>query len=325
MVKNTIVNDAIINKLSILNIYNVVIFKAKLKDEKPVTNEETSYTSKKDEFKENYKDNVNQVRDVFQSVLNGQEIDLEKVSSISDDIFSEVDNIYMAIESISELTDFDDYTYIHSVNVGLYSMLLAQWLKLSNDDVKDLVKAAVLHDIGKAKVDDSILNKPGQLTEDEFFQMKKHPQYGYDMCKDMMGISDSVKDAILSHHEKVDGSGYPNAIKGQDMGLFAKIIAVCDVYDAITSKRVYKDKITPFETFDEMMKYGYDKLDTDIMLTLLNNIGDLYVGMNVRMETGETGEIVFIPHDKLSQPLIKIDDQFIDFSTNKNYKIKEII
>ena len=100
---------------------------------------------------------------------------------------------------------------------------------------------------------------------------------------------------------------------------------MCDVYDAITSKRVYKDKITPFETFEEIIEHGYGKLDTEIMLTFLNNIGNLYVGMNVRMETGEIGEIVFIPHDKLSQPLVKVGEEFIDFSTNKNYKIKEII
>lgn len=317
-VKNTVVDKSVKDKLIELNIGKISIFRPDV-----VRNE--AHSIKKEEFKEEYREKVTDVKDVFKSILDGQKIDLEKVSKISDDIFKNVDDLYVAIEAISELKDFDEYTYIHSVNVALYSMLLAKWLELDRAEIKNLVKAAVLHDIGKAKVADNILNKPGKLTDEEFLEMKKHPQYGYDICTDMGNIKDEVMEAVLSHHEKMDGSGYPNGKKANEISKFSKIIAVCDVYDAITSKRVYKDKVTPFETFDEIIQHGYGKLDTEIMLTFLNNIGGLYVGLKVKMNTGEIGEIVFIPPNNLSQPLIKIGEKFIDPIKDLEYIIEEII
>ena len=316
--ENALIDENVKNKLVNADILEVKIYNSD-------TNEESLYDIKKDKFKEDYQKKVSGVKDIFKDVLKGDDIDIEKVSRISDDIFENVDNIYTAIESISELKDFDDYTYIHSVNVSLYSMLLGQWLKLDDEVIKDLVISAVLHDIGKAKIDDDILNKPGVLTHEEFDEMKKHPQYGYDLCKDISGLSDRVKEGILSHHEKMDGSGYPNALKDEDINLFSRIIAVCDIYDAITSERVYKNKITPFETFDEMIKSGYEKLDVNIMLTLFNNIGNLYVGLNVQMNTGEIGEIVYIPPQDISKPLIKVKEKFIDLSKDANYRIEKIV
>lgn len=314
--EGAIVNDIIKESFINVNINEVLIYKS---DDVDI------HDIKKDEFKENYKEKVSDIKDIFKSVLNGEKIDLEKVSTISDNIFESADDIYTSIESISELKDFDDYTYIHSINVSLYSMLIAKWLNLDDNTTRDLVKSAILHDIGKAKVPDMILNKPGELTEEEFIVMKNHPQYGYDLCKDMSDINENIKQGILSHHEKMDGSGYPNGLKGDEISLFPRIIAICDIYDAITSKRVYKNKITPFETFEEMRKIGYDKLDLDIMLTFFNNIGNLYVGLNVEMNTGEIGEIIYIPSQNMSKPLIKIGEKFIDLSSDNNYKIKQIV
>ena len=318
VVKNTVVDRDVRDRLVDLNMGRISIFRGdRDKNEK--------HAIKKEEFKENYKEKVSDVKDIFKSILDGEKVDLEKVSSVSDDIFSNIDDLYVAIEAISELKDFDEYTYIHSVNVALYSMLLAKWLELEKEDIKDLVKAAVLHDIGKANVADSILNKPSKLTDEEFSEMKHHPQYGYDLCKDIYDIDDRVKDAILSHHEKIDGSGYPNGKTDDELSDFAKVIAVCDVYDAITSKRVYKDSVTPFASFEEIIEHGYGKLDTNIMLTFLNNIGALYIGLKVRMNTGEIGEVVFIPPNNLSQPLINIEGRFIDPTKDHEYVIEAII
>ncbi len=333
IMKGTVVNQRVKDKLVKSDIGKILVDRAGVEDEKieePAVEKKKDssdkhHSEKKIEFKDEYRAKVSDVKDIFKGVLDGEKIDLEKVSNVSDEVFKSVDEIYIAIESISELKDFDDYTYIHSVNVALYSMLLAKWLELDKESIKDLVRASVLHDIGKAKIPDGILNKPGELTDEEFMQMRNHPKYGYDLCKSMYDIGDEVKDAILHHHEKEDGTGYPNGLKGDEISLFSKIIAVCDVYDAITSKRVYKDKITPFETFDEMMKHGYNKLDTKIMLTFLNNISSLYVGLKVRLNTGEIGEIIFIPTDKLSQPLVKVGEKFIDFSQEHSYKIQEIV
>lgn len=322
--EGAIINDAIKDSFINVDIDKVLIYKSDSSTEDR-SKEVNIHDIKKNEFKESYKEKVSDIKDVFKDVLNGEKVDLKKVSAISDGIFESADDIYTSIESISELKDFDDYTYIHSINVSLYSMLIAKWLNLDANTTKDLVKSAILHDIGKAKVPDEILNKPGELNEDEFLIMKNHPQHGYDSCKDMPGINEDIKQGILSHHEKIDGSGYPNALKGNEISLFPRIIAVCDIYDAITSRRVYKNKITPFEAFEEMRKIGYDKLDLDIMLTFFNNIGNLYVGLNVEMNTGEIGEIVYIPSQNMSKPLIKIGEKFVDLSSDSNYKIEQIV
>ena len=328
VVAGTVVNQKIKDKLSNAGVDEIVITRSKSKQEgikSVVESAKDTHKRKKGIFKEEYRSKVSNFKDIFKNVLNGEKVDLEKVSKVSDDIFKNVDDIYVAIESINELKDFDEYTHIHSINVALYSMLLANWMNLEKEDIKDLVKASVLHDIGKAKIPDNILNKPGKFTDEESIEMRNHAQYSYDICEDIEDVSDRVKQAVLSHHEKIDGSGYPNGLKGDEICLFSKIIAVCDVYDAITSKRVYKDKITPFETFEEIIEHGYGKLDTEIMLTFLDNIGNLYIGLDVKLSNGEIGEIVFIPHDKLSQPLIKVDDKFIDLSVEKDIKIKEIV
>lgn len=324
-VEGTVIDEKIKTKLMRSNVEKIMIARQKSKHENIINIVEDEHRIKKAEFKDQYREKVNDFKSLFQNVLNGEEIEPEKVEKISEDIFGNIDNMYVAIESISELKDFDDYTYTHSINVALYSMLLAKWIGLEKDEIEDLVQAAILLDIGKAKVDPGILNKPGTLTDEEFLEIRNHAQYGYDMFKDMDDINEKTKDVILSHHERIDGSGYPNGIKGDEISLFAKIVAICDVYDAVTSDRVYKDKITPFKAYNEIMEHGYGKLDTELMLTFLNNIGDLYVGLNVKMNTGEIGEIIFVPFQRLSYPLVKIGEKFVDLATHTDYEITEII
>lgn len=324
-VEGTVVDERIKRKLMRSNVERIIVSRQKSKHDNIKDIVEDKHRIKKAQFKDDYREKVSEFKGVFQNVLNGGKIDKEKVANISEDIFGSVDSMYVAIESISELKGFDEYTYIHSINVSLYAMLLAKWLGLEKEEIKELVQAAILLDIGKAKVDPNILKKPGTLTYEEFLEIRNHAQYGYDMCKDMDDIDDKTKDVILSHHERVDGSGYPNGLKQEEISLFARIVAVCDVYDAVTSDRVYKDKITPFKAYNEIMEHGYGKLDTELMLTFLNNIGDLYVGLNVKMNTGEIGEIVLVPYQQLSTPLVKVGNKFIDLATDKDYDILEII
>lgn len=324
-VEGTVVDTKVKDKLMRSNVEKIMIARQKSKHENIKNLVEDKHRLKKAKFKDEYREKVNDFKGVFQNVLNGEKIELDKVANISEDIFGSVDSMYVAIESISELKGFDEYTYIHSINVALYSMLLAKWIGLEKDEIKDLVKAAILLDIGKAKIDPEILNKPGTLTYEEFLEIRNHTQYGYDMCEDMDDIDEKTKDVILSHHERIDGSGYPNGLEGDELSLFSKIVAVCDVYDAVTSDRVYKDKITPFKAYNEIIEHGYGKLDTELMLTFLNNIGDLYVGLNVRMNTGEIGEIILVPFQNLSSPLVKIGEKFVDLATDKDYEITEII
>lgn len=322
--EGTIVNQEVKEKLVRADIRDILISRKKSRNEDVQEIIENSNIVRKTEFKDEYRLKVSSYEDIFESALNGDGIDAIEISNISEELFKNSDDIYMAIESISELKGFDDYTYIHSVNVALYAMLLGKWLELEDREIKELVTAGILHDIGKSKIDINTLNKEEELTQEELIEIKNHAQYGYDICKDMTEISDEVKEAVLSHHEREDGSGYPNGLKADEISLYSKIIAICDVYDAMTSDKVYREKQSPFQTFDEMINYGYGKLDTKIMLTFLDNIGDLYVGLKVKLNTGEVGEIVFISPQAPSKPLVKVGEKFIDFLDHKDYRIEEI-
>jgi HD-GYP domain-containing protein (c-di-GMP phosphodiesterase class II) len=189
-----------------------------------------------------------------------------------------------------------------------------------------LVLAGLLHDIGKARIPEAIVKKHGKLEPEEYEFMKKHPTLGYNIVKDIPDIKDEIKEAILMHHERKDGTGYPQRVKGDEIGLYAKIISIADVYDAMTSERVYKKRITPFDTFREFESEGYQSFDTKIMLTFLSNIAAYYLGSRVRLDTGETGEIVYLPPQHISRPVIKVGkDRYVDMYRESDRRIVEML
>jgi len=152
------------------------------------------------------------------------------------------------------ITSHDCYTYTHSVNVGFLSTLLAKEL-FRNDGVHNMHELGAgffLHDIGKVRIDQSLLNKPGALTEDEMKVMKKHPYQGYKILSEANELSEESRVIVMQHHERVDGTGYPNRLHGKDLHLYGKICSIADVYDALTSQRSYKKRLTPFEALQFM-------------------------------------------------------------------------
>ncbi len=173
------------------------------------------------------------------------------------------------LASIMEIAAHDYYTHTHSINVSIYSLSLAQFLGLKGKDLEDMGMSSMLHDLGKSKVDWEIINKNGKLTDEEFEHMKKHPAAGYDIAL-KMGITDKrILAGIRSHHEKLDGNGYPDGLKDKEISLFPRIIAVCDVFDALTTKRSYKDAMTSFEAINLMKKQMQGHLDMRIVDSLI--------------------------------------------------------
>lgn len=170
-----------------------------------------------------------------------------------------------AIESLIKITAYDYYTHTHSINVCVYALSLGSYLKLTEEVLEELGMSALLHDLGKSKVDKNITNKNGRLTHDEYQQMKHHPSYGYAIAV-KLGISDRrVLDGIRHHHEKLDGSGYPDGLYGMQITLFARIIAVCDVFDALSTKRTYKDRLSSFDALHLMKETMKNHLDMEIV------------------------------------------------------------
>ena len=189
------------------------------------------------------------------------------------------------------------------------------------------MNASILHDVGKSKIPIDILNKKGPLTQEEFEVIKMHPLYGFEIIKDNASINTKVKNAVLMHHEKENGTGYPFGIKSANINLFAKIISIADVFDALTSERVYKKRQTPFETFREFERIGIGEghYDPVILLKFIHNISQYYVGSRVMMSTGKFGEIVYVPPHNISNPVVRVDGSFIDLSAQRGMKIIEML
>lgn len=178
---------------------------------------------------------------------------IDMTLEVAKDIVEEILGSRNATLDMIDLRTFDDYTYRHSVNVAVLSVIIGLGMHLSESKLIELCIAAIFHDLGKMMIDAKILNKPGRLTKEEFKIIKEHPQLAVDLLKERWSVSSASRVGILFHHENEDGSGYPNGLQSEDIHLYAKIIHVADVYDALTSKRPYKDPYTPSEAIEYLM------------------------------------------------------------------------
>lgn len=184
-----------------------------------------------------------------------------EVQSIVTDMVKTILNDNFMVSSFISILASNYYTHTHSLNVSVYAICLGKHLGLNKNDIQNLGVSALLHDLGKSKIKDKILNKIGPLTEYEFNEIKKHPLLGWLLAKRLGITNKNILAGIRNHHERIDGTGYPDKQKGNEIPLFARIIGVCDVFDAITTKRTYKDAVSTFETLIMMKKEMYQHLD----------------------------------------------------------------
>ncbi|HEY8349286.1 MAG TPA: HD-GYP domain-containing protein [Clostridia bacterium] len=275
-------------------------------------------------FRAQYNENVNSVKSILHDISSGKEIDAERVNYATSSILSKINENREIVGCISEMRAAGEYLYTHSINVALLSMLLGKWLKYDYSRLKSLVTSAFLHDIGKSKVPPEILNKPGPLDEDEFGEIRKHCMIGYELAKSFPGMNEDILKGILQHHEREDGSGYPLGLKGDRIHETARIIAVADIYDAMTSNRYYKERACPFEVIEYIEKEHLGTLDHRITSTFLRNIASYYIGEFVKLSSGETGEIVYINPYNISKPIVKCGDRYVDLSTDSKIRITEM-
>jgi putative nucleotidyltransferase with HDIG domain len=226
---------------------------------------------------------------------------------------------------MSGVRSADEYTFIHSVNVAFYSMMLAKWLNLSAAEINDAILAGLLHDVGKMRIPGEILNKTAKLTADEFERMKKHTLYGYELVNNIKGLSEDIKNAVLLHHERMDGSGYPFGYQSNKLNRYTRIVAIADVFDAMTAERVYKRQSTPFEAFGMFQTEGTRIFDIGMLNTFMSRMPSYLTGIKVLLSNGEAGDIVFVPLQSVTNPIIKIKEDYIDLSSMQTVKIDKLI
>jgi putative nucleotidyltransferase with HDIG domain len=239
-------------------------------------------------------------------------------------ILSESRNGMHVFEMLHCMREYDDLTYVHSLNVALICSVFGKWLKLSEKDIELLTLSGMLHDIGKQMLPSSLINKQGVLTIAEYSTIKTHTIQGYNILKDQ-DIDQRIKYAALMHHERCDGSGYPNKLHSTEIDSFAKIIAIVDVYDAMTSARVYRPALSPFDAISIFESEGLQKYDPHYIMTFLQEIVQSYIGNRVRLNNDLEGEIRLINKHALSKPVVQCGSSFIDLSKESNLSIVKIL
>lgn len=251
-----------------------------------------------------YRESVIRVKELFIDLSAGRPLNIDQVRKISDTILRQKDTVrnFCILRLMNKIEAADQYTYSHSINVAFYAMFIAKWLGLPTLGIERSLLSGLLHDLGKTQIPDEILNKRGPLTKKEYERMKTHVDAGYQLMRGIPEIEPCVKEAVLLHHERLDGSGYPLGIVPDN--LFARIVAVADVYDAVTSDRCYKKGTTPFAAFELFHSDGKLLFDWHIVSTFCSNVSAALTGAEVGLASGETGRIVYIPPDNPARPIV---------------------
>ena len=258
---------------------------------------------------------------MFQEVRMGNAISAEAASELVEEISSSVLRNPGALISLARLKTADDYTYMHSVAVCGLMVSLARQLGLDEKEVREAGMAGLMHDLGKAVMPMAVLNKPGKLTDDEFNVIKSHPVEGHRLLLEGKSASAIVLDVCLHHHEKVDGSGYPDRLTGDAISVFAKMGAVCDVYDAITSNRPYKAGWDPAESIRKMTEWSKNHYDERVFQAFIKSIGIYPVGSLVKLGSSRLAVVVEQSEKSLLTPRVKAF-----FSTKaQTYIVPELI
>ena len=233
-------------------------------------------------------------------------------------------NIHV-FDMLHNLRQYDDLTYTHGLNVALISNVLASWLKLKPEQIELATLCGLLHDIGKLKIPEQIIKKPDRLTDQEYDIIKKHPLEGYKILK-KCNVNMHIMNSALMHHERCDGKGYPLGLPAEKIDIYAKIVSIADVYDAMTAARVYRGPLCPFKVIEIFENEGFQKYDTKFIMTFLENVVSTYLSNQVRLTDGRIGTVFFINKQALSRPLLKTEDGYIDLTKEpSNISIEAIL
>lgn len=268
---------------------------------------------------------VRQAGSLFEGIRGSNKVPVDELRSEVIPMVHEVALNSGLFDLFSELQAKDDYTYRHNIAVGMLSTMIGRWMGLPEHDLLELTTAGLLHDVGKMQIPEEILSKPGKLTDEEFELMKQHTVYGYELLRNTPGISERQALVALRHHERLDGSGYPAGLKGDQIDLFSRIVAVADIFHAMTSPRVYREASEFHEVLYQLNNDAYSALDPTITGVFIHKIMQSLIGQRVLLTNEQQGTVVMVHQYDPLHPLVQIGDEYVDLSKMRTVKIKKVL
>ncbi|MDE5416226.1 HD-GYP domain-containing protein [Alkalihalobacterium chitinilyticum] len=261
---------------------------------------------------------VGEIREIFSKVKDNDTVLLEVEEKVMP-VVEQISLNYDLSTLMNGILCKDDYTYRHNIGVSVLASLLAKWLGYSQDEINTISLGGLLHDIGKLDIPDEVLLKKGPLTNQEYETIKRHPVYGYDILKKSGHFSDEICLMALEHHEREDGKGYPYGRAANEIHRYSKIIAIADIFHAMTSDRVYRGQVALYEVLKQMKSEAFGKLDPKMTYLFIQRIMEMSIGNQVYLDDRSIGEIVFIHHDDPINPVINIAGELIDLRYSQRY------
>lgn len=291
-------------------------------EEIAVTQEEVSQSNLA--FSENYENLFKLLKKVFYDARNGQTPPVMEIRTQLEATLLNIDQ-YNILTFVPKNFRANEYLIHHSIMVSLTSYQLAKWHNFQQKDWIPVALAGLLHDIGSVKVDSAIFEKTGKLTPVEMEELRKHTVYGYQIIKNMPAINEGVKLGTLQHHEREDGSGYPLSLKGDKIHVYSKILAIADIFHAMTNERCYHKITSPYLVLEDLLKESFGKLDPTLVQTFINRVTSLQNGTLVRLSDNRLGEIVFADRSYPTRPWISVNGTIVNLMVERSLFIKEVI
>ena len=341
--KNLKIDSLMIKKIN--ELFFEENFQIKINSEKPykeiadfleVKSENKSINAKEIKNISKYKQEISREFDEFHNDMKSLFIELEQNNSnnLKDDFRKFLNKINNRLMNNALITDMDlinevvkeqkveDYLFNHSVNVAIIGNLIGKWFDLGKEDIKILTLGGLVHDIGKLKIDKKILDKPEKLTEEEFEEVKKHPSYTHKILTEMGYNEEKLLRAVTLHHEREDGTGYPLGIKSKNIPIHSKIIAIADIFDAMTSNRVYDKKMNIFKVMEKFQKETFGKLDYKMVTLFIKKFLEFYIGSEVTLNTGDKAKILNFNSFEITKPILMTGEgKIIDTSRVRTVEI----
>ncbi len=263
--------------------------------------------------------------EVFERLMMNPRSDIDSATLIASlrNLSGKYGETIHVLDLLQAARDFDDSIYIHTVGVCLISIIIGLKAQFNEEQLNELILCAIFHDIGKITIPEELLNKQGRLTEDELEEIRSHTTLGYSLLS-QTNLPEDVSLCALHHHERFDGTGYPDGLAGQRIPFYARYVAIADVYYAMTSKRPYREDICTFDVVSAFEKDGYSKYDVAGLIPFLKCLAQSFIGSHVILNDGTDGKVIML-NERLTRPIVQIASEFVDLMRHPELEIIKVM